>query len=50
MQHRRAYLEPLVAGRPNGRLVKRWPAGPDLRDDMARDTHGARHGTAQVPR
>jgi len=28
MQHRRAYLE--VPGRPNGRLVKRWPAGPDL--------------------
>ncbi|MEZ4398693.1 MAG: hypothetical protein R3B06_01645 [Kofleriaceae bacterium] len=28
MQHRRAYLEP--PGRPNGRLVKRWPAGPEL--------------------
>jgi len=34
MQHRRAYLEPLVAGRPNGRLVKRWPAGHDLRDEV----------------
>jgi hypothetical protein len=28
MQHRRAYLE--VPGRPNGRLVKRWPAGPAM--------------------
>ena len=28
MQHRRAYLE--VPGRPNGRLVKRWPAGPEM--------------------
>jgi hypothetical protein len=26
MQHRRAYLEPHTGGRPNGRLVKRWPA------------------------
>ncbi len=30
MQHRRAYLEP--PGRPNGRLVKRWPAGPEMHD------------------
>ncbi len=29
MQHRRAYLE-APGTRPNGRLVKRWPAGPDL--------------------
>ena len=28
MQHRRAYLEP-VGTRPNGRLAKRWPDGPD---------------------
>ena len=28
MQHRRAYLEPHNEGRPNGRLVKRWPDGP----------------------
>jgi len=26
MQHRRAYLEPHTGGRPNGRLLKRWPA------------------------
>lgn len=26
MQHRRAYLEPHTGGRPNGHLVKRWPA------------------------
>lgn len=26
MQHRRAYLEVHGGGRPNGRLVKRWPA------------------------
>ncbi len=26
MQHRRAYLEPHTGKRPNGRLVKRWPA------------------------
>jgi hypothetical protein len=26
MQHRRAYLEPHTGGRPNGKLVKRWPA------------------------
>lgn len=26
MQHRRAYLEPPSGRRPNGRLVKRWPA------------------------
>lgn len=31
MQHRRAYLEP-AGGRPNGHLVKRWPAGPDLHE------------------
>lgn len=31
-QHRRAYLEPHTGGRPNGRLVKRWPAGPPLED------------------
>ena len=30
LQHRRAYLEP--PGRPNGHLVKRWPAGPELHD------------------
>ncbi len=30
MQHRRAYLE--APGRPNGRLVKRWPAGPAMHD------------------
>ncbi len=30
MQHRRAYLEPHTGKRPNGHLVKRWPAGPDL--------------------
>lgn len=30
MQHRRAYLE--EPGRPNGRLVKRWPAGPEMHD------------------
>lgn len=30
MQHRRAYLEPHTGNRPNGHLVKRWPAGPDL--------------------
>ncbi len=40
MQHRRAYLEP-PQGRPNGRLVKRWPAeelalGPAM-DTCARD-------------
>lgn len=28
MQHRRAYLE--EPGRPNGHLVKRWPAGPAM--------------------
>lgn len=33
MQHRRAYLEPHTGKRPNGRLVKRWPAGPDLDED-----------------
>ena len=32
MQHRRAYLEPHT-GRPNGRLVKRWPADTQLVDD-----------------
>jgi hypothetical protein len=32
MQHRRAYLEPHTGKRPNGRLVKRWPAGPELED------------------
>ncbi len=32
MQHRRAYLEPHT-GRPNGRLVKRWPADLQLVDD-----------------
>jgi hypothetical protein len=26
MQHRRAYLEPHAGKRPNGRLLKRWPA------------------------
>ena len=26
MQHRRAYLEVHTGKRPNGRLVKRWPA------------------------
>ena len=26
MQHRRAYLEAHTGGRPNGKLVKRWPA------------------------
>ncbi len=26
VQHRRAYLEALTIGRPNGRLLKRWPA------------------------
>jgi len=26
MQHRRAYLGPHTGGRPNGKLVKRWPA------------------------
>jgi len=31
-QHRRAYLEPHTGGRPNGRLVKRWPDGPELED------------------
>lgn len=31
-QHRRAYLEPHTGGRPNGRLVKRWPDGPELVD------------------
>ncbi len=30
MQHRRAYLE--APGRPNGRLVKRWPAGPAMHE------------------
>jgi hypothetical protein len=30
MQHRRAYLE--APGRPNGHLVKRWPAGPAMHD------------------
>ena len=30
MQHRRAYLEPHTGKRPNGHLVKRWPAGPEL--------------------
>ncbi len=33
MQHRRAYLEEHTGNRPNGRLVKRWPAGPDDVDD-----------------
>ena len=33
MQHRRAYLEEHTGSRPNGRLVKRWPAGPDDVDD-----------------
>jgi hypothetical protein len=33
MQHRRAYLEPHTGGRPNGRLVKRWPAGPELGEE-----------------
>jgi len=28
MQHRRAYLEPHTGKRPNGHLVKRWPAEP----------------------
>lgn len=32
MQHRRAYLDDPVAGRPNGRLLKRWPADPDLEE------------------
>jgi hypothetical protein len=32
MQHRRAYLEPHT-GRPNGHLVKRWPADLELVDD-----------------
>jgi hypothetical protein len=31
-QHRRAYLEPHTGGRPNGKLVKRWPDGPALED------------------
>lgn len=30
MQHRRAYLE--APGRPNGKLVKRWPAGPAMHE------------------
>jgi hypothetical protein len=34
MQHRRAYLVAHTGQRPNGRLVKRWPAGPfDVSDD-----------------
>ncbi|HEY4183159.1 MAG TPA: hypothetical protein VGM90_40325 [Kofleriaceae bacterium] len=33
MQHRRAYLEPLTVKRPNGHLVKRWPAGPAMHDE-----------------
>ncbi|MEJ7600942.1 MAG: hypothetical protein WKG01_23755 [Kofleriaceae bacterium] len=32
MQHRRAYLEPHAGKRPNGHLVKRWPAGPELEE------------------
>jgi hypothetical protein len=31
MQHRRAYLEP-PRGQANGRLVKRWPAGPAMHE------------------
>lgn len=30
MQHRRAYLEAHTGKRPNGHLVKRWPAGPEI--------------------
>ena len=32
MQHRRAYMEVHAGGRPNGKLVKRWPDGPELED------------------
>jgi len=38
MQHRRAYLEPHTGKRPNGHLVKRWPAGPELEDLDEDDT------------
>ena len=40
MQHRRAYLEPHTGKRPNGRLLKRWPAGPalDELDELDDDT------------
>jgi hypothetical protein len=33
MQHRRAYLEIHDGGKPNGSLVKRWPADPHLEHD-----------------
>lgn len=33
MQHRRAYLEAHTGNRPNGRLVKRWPAEMAPADD-----------------
>ena len=42
MQHRRAYLEPHT-GRPNGSLVKRWPADPQLVDDDEACALGAVH-------
>jgi hypothetical protein len=32
VQHRRAYLEPIAGNRPNGKLVKRWPAETGLSD------------------
>lgn len=33
LQHRRAYLAPHTGSVPNGRLVKRWPAGPAVDDE-----------------
>lgn len=40
MQHRRAYLEP-PGTRPNGSLVKRWPAGPDEPETFCADPDAA---------
>ena len=33
MQHRRAYVDVHTGGRPNGKLVKRWPDGPEEGED-----------------
>lgn len=33
MQHRRAYLTEHTGFVPNGRLLKRWPAGPEVDDE-----------------
>ena len=38
MQHRRAYLDVHAGGRPNGKLVKRWPADPELELKLLADS------------